>query len=435
MSESPNVLQRSPFALVVYRSLGLGLSKSAVLALATVFSASTVASAKTANPKIKLRQSPRHHPIGYNRTDHQIASIGTTMPCQPHQTILFRCIASGAMAVLFALCPIENAYGEQPSLEQIEQWIEELDDDHYIVRETAQQQLTAANKLALSAVAAAAADKNASLESTVRALRILTDWSMSKDFSLRVDALEGMAALKNRPLEAAQATELLADVREQAAIEAIQRLGGTCKPDPRIAGNAQLIQGQARILVQYKGRLPLRVTIGANWKGTDDDLKIITQIRRTYIVSLHSAPVGDGALKHLADIPNLKRVEIYGKNISPAAIAALRKQLPESITIEKRSAARLGIAGDIKLGGAHVVTVLPGSAAANAGLKRGDVITRIEGEQVENFEMLTKHIATHQPGDTVKLVVVRAGKTMTIPVTFDRWGESSKPTKQKTQPR
>ncbi len=49
----------SSYALVVYRSLGLGLSKSAVLALATVFSASTVASAKTANPKIKLRQSAR----------------------------------------------------------------------------------------------------------------------------------------------------------------------------------------------------------------------------------------------------------------------------------------------------------------------------------------------------------------------------------------
>ncbi len=45
-----------PAASSLYRSLGLGLSKSAVLALATVFPASTVASAKTANPKIKHRK-------------------------------------------------------------------------------------------------------------------------------------------------------------------------------------------------------------------------------------------------------------------------------------------------------------------------------------------------------------------------------------------
>lgn len=305
------------------------------------------------------------------------------------------------------------------STKQVRQWIKELDDDHYAVREAAQQRLVSAGNLALEAVAVVAADQGASLESITRAVRVLTTWSDSKDASLRLAALERLASLTNRPLEAALATEMLAALYEQNAIEAIERLGGLCEPVNQLPKNA-------RIPEQYKKRQPLRVTLGANWKGSDDDLKGIAKIRRTTVVSLYSAPIGDQSLVHLTKIPALTRVEIYGTQLSEESIDALRKQLPETVTIEvRRSGAKLGIGGKTIQGVAQVATVLPGSAAGRGGLQQNDVITHVAGEPVDSFEALTKRIATYQPGDTVELSIRRKNQTVTKRVTFDRWGASA----------
>lgn len=320
--------------------------------------------------------------------------------------------------------------------EQIARWIRDLDNDRFVVREAAQQQLTAAADRSISAVAARAGDFNASLESTTRAVRILTDWSESKDPSLRIAALESLAALKNCPTEAAMAVNVLAMVREQAAIQKIEQLGGTCLPVDSRANHVLLP-------IQYRNKLPLRVTIGPQWKGTDRDLRMIAQIRRTQVVSLHSAPVGDEALEHLAGIARLNRVEIYGTKFSPEVLAALREQLPESVTLEVRpSGARLGIGGNRAQGGAHVTQVLPGSAAEKAGLQVRDIITQFDGKPVDSFETLTELIAKHQPGDTVELTIVRAGKPLpekkvkplTKKVTFDRWGGGAQHSPSKRQP-
>ncbi len=195
------------------------------------------------------------------------------------------------------------------SSEQIGQWVRELDDDHYAIREAAQHRLVVAGSQALAAVGTLAVDRSASLESITRAVRILTAWSESKNATLRLAALERLASLTQRPLEAALASEMLAVLYEQNAMETIRLLGGMCEPVNQFPKNA-------RIPEQYKKRLPLRVTLGANWKGTDDDLKVIAQIRRTTVVSLYSAPVGEQALMHLTKIPALARVEIYGTKIS-----------------------------------------------------------------------------------------------------------------------
>lgn len=68
--------------------------------------------------------------------------------------------------------------------------------------------------------------------------------------------------------------------------------------------------------------------------------------------------------------------------------------------------------------GALVQEVVPGSAAANAGLEQGDVIVAFDGEPVRSVEDLLAALRQHQPGDHVSLVVVRAGKRVTLEVTL-----------------
>jgi putative serine protease PepD len=72
------------------------------------------------------------------------------------------------------------------------------------------------------------------------------------------------------------------------------------------------------------------------------------------------------------------------------------------------------------LTGAGVSRVNPGSAAAKAGLKSGDVITKVDDEVVNSSESLVATIRGHRPGDTVTLTVVSGGsKTRTLQVTLD----------------
>ena len=74
---------------------------------------------------------------------------------------------------------------------------------------------------------------------------------------------------------------------------------------------------------------------------------------------------------------------------------------------------RLGAAA-----GALVVEVAEGSAAEEAGLERGDIITAIDDEKVSSMAQLAGRIRAYSPGDEVTLTVMRDGEEETIDVTL-----------------
>ena len=57
--------------------------------------------------------------------------------------------------------------------------------------------------------------------------------------------------------------------------------------------------------------------------------------------------------------------------------------------------------------GALIASVAPGSAAAAAGLKSGDVVTEVDGEPIVRSGSLSSRIGLATPGETVKLKVWR----------------------------
>ena len=61
--------------------------------------------------------------------------------------------------------------------------------------------------------------------------------------------------------------------------------------------------------------------------------------------------------------------------------------------------------GDATDTGAKILGVTSGSPAASAGLKKGDVVTEVEGEKVADGIALIVAIRAHQPGDTVRFTV------------------------------
>jgi S1-C subfamily serine protease len=66
--------------------------------------------------------------------------------------------------------------------------------------------------------------------------------------------------------------------------------------------------------------------------------------------------------------------------------------------------------------GALITAVTTGGAAAQAGLRSGDVIVRIENKDVNDVSSLTDALVSKKPGDTVSVQVYRGNQQLTITV-------------------
>jgi len=62
--------------------------------------------------------------------------------------------------------------------------------------------------------------------------------------------------------------------------------------------------------------------------------------------------------------------------------------------------------------------IVAGSPAEKAGLKEKDIITKIDGVNIDETHSLVSLLGQHMPGDNVVLTVVRGDKTITIKVTL-----------------
>ena len=75
--------------------------------------------------------------------------------------------------------------------------------------------------------------------------------------------------------------------------------------------------------------------------------------------------------------------------------------------------------------GVFVCSVDPDSAADKAGLKLGDVITKMDDKDIASYEDLVAAKKSYSAGDTVTLTVYREGKTIEVELTFDAVPESA----------
>ena len=75
--------------------------------------------------------------------------------------------------------------------------------------------------------------------------------------------------------------------------------------------------------------------------------------------------------------------------------------------------------------GAAIQAVEPGSAAADAGLQEGDIVTKIDDRLITDGTSLVAAARSYRPGDTVTLTYVRDGETQTAEMTLGSDAESS----------
>jgi serine protease Do len=68
--------------------------------------------------------------------------------------------------------------------------------------------------------------------------------------------------------------------------------------------------------------------------------------------------------------------------------------------------------------GVYVAQIYSDSPAAKVGLKEGDIIIEVEGEEVRTMSQLISTLFRYRPGDTIDLTVLRMGRKMNFTVTL-----------------
>lgn len=79
---------------------------------------------------------------------------------------------------------------------------------------------------------------------------------------------------------------------------------------------------------------------------------------------------------------------------------------------------RLKIKSNLK-SGIYIASVNKSGSAANAGIKSGDVITKVDGKKVDDVASLHSILYSHKVGDTVNVTVNRNGKDVDMKVKLE----------------
>jgi hypothetical protein len=290
---------------------------------------------------------------------------------------------------------------------EVSQWIEQLNDDRYQVREEATRHLLDAGTASLDQLQAAAdADRP---EPADRSLWVLRRLSNAKESALKRQALEHLAGLKKRPQIAAAARTILVTLQHQEAVEALEQLGANYSENMIQPGIAAALG---------------TVDLDSRWHGADADLIHLRHVNGLRVVRIVGTNTSvDALLKELPHCETLQNVWLYGTKLTPGDVEKLKKALPEQVEIDYRKGALLGVSSNTINGeGPPLVKgVSVGSAAAQAGIQAGDLIQKFNGESLTTFKGLTQRISNYQPGDEVTLTVLRGGQQLEFKVKLGQW--------------
>jgi hypothetical protein len=289
--------------------------------------------------------------------------------------------------------------------EEIAGWIKSLDDSRYKEREEATQHLLDAGSAVLDPLLAVANGEQP--EPADRAVWIMRRLGRSRESDLALAALGRLVQLKNRPTVVAKAE---VDLMERTLAICEQRLGPLGAEINRVA-------------IQFNGlnTMPgLEVKLGEKWRGKSEDLRAIAELDQQQYFRLEGSAINDDVAKMFAEKERLGCLQLQNTKVTPEAVDLVKAKHPNA-TVYMRNQALLGVSAENHASGVMVVMVQPGSAAANAGIVVGDIVAKIDGHKLPDFDRLTARIAQHQVGDKIDVEVIRQGETIPLKVELGTW--------------
>jgi len=117
----------------------------------------------------------------------------------------------------------------------------------------------------------------------------------------------------------------------------------------------------------------------------------------------------------ISSVKGIIKIVLSGKGFERAVIGVRYINLTPTIAKEKNlSVTRGALIASSK----NNKAIISGSAGDKAGLKENDIITAVNGTEIGSSGSLSSLIGEYSVGDTVKITVVRGGKTETLELTL-----------------
>lgn len=133
---------------------------------------------------------------------------------------------------------------------------------------------------------------------------------------------------------------------------------------------------------------------------------------------------GAGGVQKLRRLNNMASLYLIdGAVLTREERGKIQSAIP-NLRIQLRGRARLGIQSTDMFGdatGAGVGIVVPNSSAGKAGIKRGDLIVRLNETKIESFDALVDELANYKPGDTIEIELFRDSGRHVLQVKLYGW--------------
>ena len=143
---------------------------------------------------------------------------------------------------------------------------------------------------------------------------------------------------------------------------------------------------------------------------------------------------GDKVKVNGKDVADLKDVQVHVNNLKTAntfsfsspgqnGYAMSFDNYNQAAAIYKvdSNRAMLGVVTEYSDKGAEIQSITKESAADKAGLKKGDVITKIDNRKIDATDDITDAVRTHKPGDKVTVTYLHDGKEQKATAELGRW--------------
>jgi hypothetical protein len=339
-------------------------------------------------------------------------------------------------------------------------WVEQLGHDQYLRRELASKKLVEAGPSAIADLIEVI--RTADLEVIERATKAISEIALDQPPHEDGGAWEQLnrLAIRGAGRRASSARAAVAEVRGHRAIQARQALAvaGVFVGMDEFAFSAII---EPRVIVQ----------IDEKWRGDVQSLQWLRWLDGVESARVKGKAVTRDVLQHVCEIPGLKSLSIVDGEIDDAALEPLRKMgrihslefryvplsdeqgdlissMPIRVSlnlmgtgisaqkVESMRSALPGLQIDHKRGGflgvtcmdsldaCELLSVLPDSAAEEAGLISGDVIVRIGDAEIHRFRDLQNEINEHLPGDEVDVSFRRGDKIESIKLRLRKFEET-----------
>lgn len=139
---------------------------------------------------------------------------------------------------------------------------------------------------------------------------------------------------------------------------------------------------------------------------------------------------GDKVRVNGKDVADLKDIQVHINNMKMPGAMSFRSpgnfnmnfdDAYSHLFSEDGNRAMLGVNTDANDKGAVLESVVKESPAEKAGLKKGDIITKIDDKKIDATSDVTSAIKAHKPGDKVSITYLRDGKEQKATAELTKW--------------